>query len=142
MFDAPSTIRSLKERAVAPSHRRPDMSRFDIFKVEAGVPTWLECVETVKACKERLVGLQPQYPVMVVWDSVRGTKYSATEFLVINEREFSLSDLENPLYRTAMNGKERERWRALCEKAAQEKDGKKLLELVGEINKLLFLRGV
>ena len=36
-----------------------------------------------------------------------------------------------------MQGEKRERWMELCEQAAAEQDGKKLLELVKQINNLL-----
>jgi hypothetical protein len=34
-------------------------------------------------------------------------------------------------------GKDKERWEQLCEQAAKERDPKKLVELVEEINRLL-----
>jgi hypothetical protein len=34
-------------------------------------------------------------------------------------------------------GKNKERWRELCEQAAAEQDPKKMLELIKEINRLL-----
>lgn len=36
-----------------------------------------------------------------------------------------------------MQGPVKERWKILCEQAAQEQDSKKLIELVREINDLL-----
>jgi hypothetical protein len=36
-----------------------------------------------------------------------------------------------------MRGKDKERWEALCELAAIERDPKKLLDLIQEINRLL-----
>jgi hypothetical protein len=36
-----------------------------------------------------------------------------------------------------MQGEDKERWQELCAQAAAEQDPKKLLELVGEINRLL-----
>ncbi len=36
-----------------------------------------------------------------------------------------------------MEGKNKERWEALCEQAANEQDAAKLLDLVTEINRLL-----
>lgn len=39
-----------------------------------------------------------------------------------------------------MQGKTRERWQELCEQAANEKDPRKMLELVEEINRLLGIK--
>ncbi len=39
-----------------------------------------------------------------------------------------------------MKGEERERWKQLCEQAANEQDTEKLMELVAEINRLLDLK--
>ena len=39
-----------------------------------------------------------------------------------------------------MKREERERWKQLCEQAANEKDSEKLMELVAEINRLLDLK--
>ena len=36
-----------------------------------------------------------------------------------------------------MKGEEKERWMELCEQAANEQDGDKLMELVAEIDRLL-----
>ena len=36
-----------------------------------------------------------------------------------------------------MKGKDKENWMHLCEQAASEQDGAKLMELVAEINRLL-----
>lgn len=36
-----------------------------------------------------------------------------------------------------MIGKDKERWRELCKQASVEKDPKKMLELIKEINRLL-----
>lgn len=36
-----------------------------------------------------------------------------------------------------MQGKNLERWQELCELAAEEQDGEKLVELIREINRLL-----
>ena len=36
-----------------------------------------------------------------------------------------------------MKGEEKERWMELCEQAANEQDGKKLMELIAEIDRLL-----
>ena len=55
--------------------------RFDIFKIESGIPRWLDCVGTLQDCRQRLIELQPEHPEMEVWDSVLNIKYSATEFL-------------------------------------------------------------
>lgn len=37
----------------------------------------------------------------------------------------------------AMEGEKREQWRILCQKAAEEQDVEKLMQLVKEINRLL-----
>ncbi len=42
--------------------------------------------------------------------------------------------------KSAMKGEERERWKQLCEQAANEQDTEKLMELVAEINRLLDLK--
>ncbi len=39
-----------------------------------------------------------------------------------------------------MTGEETERWKQLCEQAANEQDTGKLMELVSEINRLLDLK--
>jgi hypothetical protein len=39
-----------------------------------------------------------------------------------------------------MRGEEKERWMELCEQAANEQDGMKLMELVAEIDRLLDLK--
>jgi hypothetical protein len=39
-----------------------------------------------------------------------------------------------------MQGKTRERWQKLCERAANEQDPRKILELVEEINRLLAFK--
>jgi hypothetical protein len=39
-----------------------------------------------------------------------------------------------------MKGEEKERWMELCERAANEQDGKKLMELIAQINILLDLK--
>ena len=41
-----------------------------------------------------------------------------------------------------MIGKNKERWRELCEQAAAEQDPKKMLELIKEINRLLEAKQV
>jgi hypothetical protein len=41
-----------------------------------------------------------------------------------------------------MHRKNNERWQALCELAAKEKDPKKLIELVDEINRLLEVKRI
>ena len=55
--------------------------RFDIFKIEAGIPRWVGCVETVQDCRDRLIELQHEHLAMEVWDSVLNIKYSGPEFL-------------------------------------------------------------
>jgi hypothetical protein len=52
-----------------------------------------------------------------------------------NPGDRSISDLKMPLQENIQ-----QQWMALCERAAVEKDPKKLLELVSEINRLLQVR--
>jgi hypothetical protein len=39
-----------------------------------------------------------------------------------------------------MKGEERERWKQFCEQAANEQDTERLMRLVAEISRLLYLR--
>jgi len=65
--------------------------RFDIFKIETGIPKWVGCVETVEDCRQRLIELQPEYLAMEVWDSVLNIKYSGSEFLAVWKGKASLT---------------------------------------------------
>jgi hypothetical protein len=48
-----------------------------------------------------------------------------------------MADGHSPEYGVVMKGKDKENWMHLCEQAASEQDGAKLMELVAEINRLL-----
>ena len=81
--------------------------RFDIFKVEKGMPIWLECAETLEQCRNRLLELKPQYAELSVWDSRTDVRYGFAEFLALRNRD----------------GESKDCLTDLCEQAAEGQDG-------------------